>query len=237
MKGRKHNDGSSTGVTGDQLLASGPHAQSLLDHIFDDLAAQLARESVRDKTAAARGVIALTIAVLATGKLLLKLEKIEGGTEPRWWEVLGTTSSGIAKSYLSKSGMRRMRQRRLPIQKNTFGRGVLVLIEPHATQRRRWATRVLSDDDPVPVRAEVLEGMPAIGNRILDDLMDRLMGERLNQPRSEGLIPIAIGQLIGLLAAGEILLSSCESDELAAFAERMAALLAENEYERLARTL
>ncbi len=160
-----------------------------------------------------RDLLGVTIAFVgATEHLFTALGREHSGQ----WESMERSAATFMDHYVVKSladdnadlGRAVTKQRR---RKLAARAGRLRLVEPDRDKRSRWAAVTLPKDAPIPIAMEVADGLHVPMLEAEERLYDHLALVPSHDPL------VLAGQVVGLLAACELLLAQLPSKQVAAF--------------------
>lgn len=169
-----------------------------------------------------RDLLALTIAVVgATAHLYTVL----GRPHPTQWESLERSATTFVDHYVVKvlaendpevkRAVSKQRRRKLSARA-----GRLRLVESDQKRRSRWAAVTLPRDAPIPIAPEIADTL----HEPMADAEERLYDHLAAVPSHD---PLELaGQVVGLLAACELLLAQLPSKQMAAFCVQLGAMSA-----------
>jgi len=170
-----------------------------------------------------RDLLALTIAVIgATEHLYIVL----GRAHPEQWESLERSAATFMDHYVVdtlaegnpnlKRAVTKQRRRKLSARA-----GKLLLVEPDRNKRSRWAAVTLPPNAPIPIAPEIADDL----HEPLLYAEERIYDHLAAVPSPDPLV--LAGQVVGLLAACELLLAQLPSKQVAAFCVQLGRMSAE----------
>lgn len=175
-------------------------------------------------TEGVRDLLALTIAVVGATE---HLYTVLGRAHPEQWESLERSAATFMDHYVVdtlvegnpdlKRAVTKQRRRKL-----TAKAGRLRLMESDRNKRSRWGAVTLPSNAPMPISPEIADDLHEPTLYAEERLYDHLAAVPSPDPL------VLAGQVVGLLAACELLLAQLPSKQVAAFCVQLGGMSAAN---------